>query len=626
MATTKTQATPCGCAAGCAACAKASEPTSSSTSGTGEATKRRGSTGAPCLPPRPRYFPGQLVSDADLSAGVDYDRAGLLLSNAVIGGWGVYSGYALTLDASRCSISVGPGVAQDAKGRALVNAGAVEILRPKLADIEGHDSSAPLDADLVLYLAAAYDDCLDAAKPRHGTPCGPDADPGCDFTRVKERVRFVWIREGALLPSSPYWTSGLLPCACAEPPQPDPREEYARGLDPSASAHEPPLDQCTPDYGLHGGVGVTTYADGLIQRWNLDRNAGAISGAGAARHGTSWPGIGSVLEVISSVSHEPSSGEALVVLARVTYSQRPGADLPPDPTDGGSTRGGRPTPTIHVEPMRRRVLSNVDLTYLLAWLMRRVLGGATPPGDVVLQEPPPPEILCEDPCVDQASFIKQLTRISVGDKASPAVQEAAMRELAKVVAVDRKTTLVAVGLEALKSVARGAFGGDWDPRMAADIERRYHQAAGVRQQLREARAALRSLFPQGFPEEQREWLEDRVVRLFRQSGAQSLREVDREAALDLYTETYQRVMGTKPTPSDLARVGALTRAPRRDDAYAELKRKNEEQAKRLAEVEAKLEALHVDITVDEDENTPSPGSPRAGDATAPAPKPTPKIP
>src|SRR5262249_37257548 len=58
----------CGCT-GCDACASgtcASMAGPECTSGTDEATKRPGLPAPSCLPGRPRFFPGQLVTDADL--------------------------------------------------------------------------------------------------------------------------------------------------------------------------------------------------------------------------------------------------------------------------------------------------------------------------------------------------------------------------------------------------------------------------------------------------------------------------------------------------------------------------------------------------------------------------------
>jgi hypothetical protein len=577
-----------GCGCGCSGCGScgASDP-GGCTSGTEEATKRKGPVAQPCLPARARFFPGQLVTDADLRAVVEYGRAEDLLSNAVIGGWGVYCGYSLTLDASSCCICVGPGVAYDAKGRPLVSGGGVSIARPKPSDVDECDPCAPPEDDQVLYLAIAYDDCLDAAKPRYGTPCGPDADPGCDFTRVKERVRFVWIPAEALPDASPYWTSGCLPDPCADPPKRE-RPKDCDELRKYAAQCEAQLDHCTPCIGLHGGLGVSKYGDALIEHWNLERNAVAVTQGKNPACETCWPGVGALIDVISAVSCEPCGGEALVVLARVTYSHKALYDTSTlNPPGAPAGKAGRSVPTVHVEPLRRRVLSNADLTYVVAWMLRQMLCGDRQRPTAHPVAPPPDTIICEDPCLNEADLIRTLTRICIGEDAAVAIQEYALREFATLVAVERKLTLQSIGFEAFFRIAERAYAQAGRKLAKADVERRYYDSAGLRYQLAAARAALTAFFPEGFPEEHRVWAEETTYAFLRKSRAQTFEDA---SSIPLFKQLYERIHAAQAPQAELDRVGALLRRTPQEEEYQELKKKADEQAERLADLEAKAQA------------------------------------
>ncbi|MGK3995546.1 hypothetical protein [Sorangium sp. So ce1024] len=386
---------PGGCACGCDGCARCALPGAGCPSGTEEATRRPGTPAAPCLPPRPRFFPGQLVTDADLRAIVDHARLTQRLAAAVTGGWGVYGGYALSPDADACAVRVGPGVALDARGRALVHGGTARLARPERAhvgDARRPSGAEPLGSpdDETFVLAAVHDDHLAAPRPRYGAGCG-GAEPGGDHARVEERVRFVWL---ARLPDT-YWVSGCLPDPCADAPEDRPREarppeagtpEAGTPLDRCGPApsrrREPRLDVCTPAVGVRGGAGAQTYADWLARRWNLPRNAAAIAGIGAtaAEHGPPDAGVGAILDVIAGVAFPPARGEAIVALGEVRFARDAGRSI------------------VEVRPLRRPVLSNADLTYLVAWMLERLLRGG--PGDAraeLEQAPPPASTPCAAP-------------------------------------------------------------------------------------------------------------------------------------------------------------------------------------------------------------------------------------
>ncbi|KYF87364.1 hypothetical protein BE17_32075, partial [Sorangium cellulosum] len=355
------------CACGCSGCSSCGSASGACTSGTEEATKRHGTVAAAHEPPRPRFFPGQLVVDADLRAIVDHARRQQLLSDVAIGGWGVYGGYALTPDVDADAVCVGPGVAYDARGRALVHGGSTLVGRPPRGQIAEArrrpvDPTRPAPREETWFLAVVYDDHLDGARPRHGAACGAGADPGCDYARVTERVRFVWLPR---LPDA-YWTSGCLPEPCDDAPH---VVDARCGAAPPGRS-EPKLDVCTPAIGVRGGAGVQAYADRLAHRWNLPRNAALLGAALPQEQGVRAAGVGALLDVIGGLACEGGAGEALLALGEVTFS----------------TAGGKPS--IEIRPLRRRVLSNADLTYLVAWMMDRLLHGA-PPGVQSKAEPGP---------------------------------------------------------------------------------------------------------------------------------------------------------------------------------------------------------------------------------------------
>lgn len=357
-------ATGAGCSCGCGGCGACSPGPTTARTGTAEATERAGTAAAPGLAARPRFFPGELVTDDDLDAAVAYHRRHENLSNAAIGGWGVYCGYALVPDAKSCRLTVGPGVAYDACGRALVHCG-VMLEEPGCG--EAGTGKLIQDGRLQkrqLWLAVAYDDCYDEARPRYGTPCGPTADPGCDYARVRERVRFVWLDEE---PPREYWVSGCLPDPCA-PPAPEPDEECRVEV---PEGEEQLLDRCTPDIGARGGLGVLRYRQALVEHWNLHRNTSVAF----EPHGDCHAELGAILDVIGGRACAPCHGEPLVVLARVTFG-------PPQ------------SPSIEVEPVRRRVLSNADLTYLLYWMFAAITCPAERPRPVLEESLPLASVLC----------------------------------------------------------------------------------------------------------------------------------------------------------------------------------------------------------------------------------------
>jgi hypothetical protein len=516
----------CGCAGcgsagcGCGGGAKAAAP-APCTSGTPEATKRPGVPVGACLPPRPRFFPGELVTDADLTAAVDYHRAQQLLANSIVAGWGVYCGFSLCIDQDTCTVCVGPGVAIDAKGRELVNDQSICIARPKPQDVDAKAACDPCakPADEKLYLAIVYDDCLDSAKPRYGNACGTSADPGCDFSRVRERARFVWVRN--LDPS--YYTTGCLPdpCAVATNPTEDCNPKYEGcGKGPA-----PPMDECTPCVGIRGGWGVDIYARALDTRWALSRNVALIAQQSDGQSNCCL-GVGNLIDVISGAACEACPGEAIVVLAEVLWSSS---------TDS--------VPLLAVAPLRRRVLSNANLTYLVEWLMDYILCSRQATNAQAETDPPPsPYGLCANPCADEQQMISDFATAAAGPKATQPVLVKALAQTAYWVAVQRKTTYATFDQGAFLDVFRATY-PDATPEAQSEALRRYYLLVGRVAALPAIDRGIALLFPGGVPADKLAAVEDEVYSFMQRRDYAEVGTASFPAVLALANKINDQILG-----------------------------------------------------------------------------------
>ena len=75
----------------------------------------------PCSPAtRNRYFRGKLLTVSDYQAEQRYMIARRRLTNRAMLGWGVVSGFALTVDEKQRVLRIGAGVALDRRGREVV--------------------------------------------------------------------------------------------------------------------------------------------------------------------------------------------------------------------------------------------------------------------------------------------------------------------------------------------------------------------------------------------------------------------------------------------------------------------------------------------------------------------------
>lgn len=449
----------CGGCGSCGSCAGLVAADASCTSATPEATDRQGVSAPSCLPERPRFFAGEMVTDFDLTAVVDYQRAQSLLSNGVIGGWGVYCGYSLSIDPDTCSVYVGPGIAFDARGRALVRSAATKLARPDGAEVgrprPACDPCVTPPPDETLYLAVVYDDCLAAPKPRYGNACGPSADPGCDFSRVQERTRLVWVNPKLVASDSSYWRSGCLPDPCAEPEIPKCSPLLVK------VCSEPSLDTCTPEIGIHGGVGVERYAKALQNGWNLPRNAAVVETATkTTKDPCCGAGVGALLDVISAVACPPCDGEALVILAEVAFT-----------TDAQSKK-----PVIRVAPLRRRILSNADLTYLVGFLLERALCPSTAKPTTVAVAPPSSQEICGDPCVHLKSDLDRLVAIAAGDNAD--LRRVVGEKLAYRAVTTDAASFSNIGIADLVTLVRDIRGTAFSQAEENAIHVRFEEVAG----------------------------------------------------------------------------------------------------------------------------------------------------
>lgn len=563
----------CGCdgsGSGMCGCGQGSTIASGAgcSSGTGEASTRPGVVVDSCMPPRPRFFPGQLVTDADLSAGVAYQRAQQLLANSVLSGWGVYCGFALCIDEKTCTVCVGPGVAIDAKGRELVSNQSICIPRPTPSDVDGREQCDPCakQLDEKLWLALVYDDCLDAAKPRYGSVCGASVDPGCDFSRVRERARFVWLRSL----DSGYWTSGCLADPCGDPVEVDPTcaDPYGSGFlapgggikNPIGKEVAPPpppptpqptpqplpvtpdlrLDQCTPCIGIRGGRGVSQYARALDAKWALSKNASIVSETAKTSLNECGIGAATIIDVISGAACELCPGEAVVVIAGVEWS----------------TKNGKPA--LHVLPARRRVLSNASLTYLVEWLLERELCGPRTTVKAQKEEAPPVDSgTCADPCVDDETLILQVAEAAVGREEAQAAQILARSKAAYYVTIGRKRTLESFDSATVLDVLQTAIAKPTPEQERAALQR-FGQLAGRAAFQDAIDRGVGLLFPKGVPEGKKIVVEREVFEFIKKRNFQELGTAPFKDVIELANTISEKNLGRSTYPKrDVERLAKI---------------------------------------------------------------------
>lgn len=87
------------------------------------------------LPPteRPLWFPGQLLTAADLTAAQDVETGLRRLHHRILHGWGVATGLAVTGSRGRTDVTVGAGYALDGEGRELVLPEPIQLPVPPVA-------------------------------------------------------------------------------------------------------------------------------------------------------------------------------------------------------------------------------------------------------------------------------------------------------------------------------------------------------------------------------------------------------------------------------------------------------------------------------------------------------------
>jgi hypothetical protein len=103
---------------------------------------------------RPLYFPGQLLTAADLTAGQDVDAGLRQLHHRMLHGWGIASGLAVTGRRGDVAVSVGWGYALDSTGRELV---LPDVVAHPVPSVAGGPDGAPRQYALALRMATDYE-------------------------------------------------------------------------------------------------------------------------------------------------------------------------------------------------------------------------------------------------------------------------------------------------------------------------------------------------------------------------------------------------------------------------------------------------------------------------------------
>jgi hypothetical protein len=120
---------------------------------------------------RPKYYAGQLLSLADLTAEQDYLIAKRRLHNRYLHGWGVVSGLGVAT-AGPSEVRIEPGLALDAVGNEILVCEQVRLTIPRTADL--------------LFVVLEYAETETAPIPN---PSPTTTDDALIYTRIKEGYR-----------------------------------------------------------------------------------------------------------------------------------------------------------------------------------------------------------------------------------------------------------------------------------------------------------------------------------------------------------------------------------------------------------------------------------------------------
>jgi hypothetical protein len=130
------------------------------------------------------FYDGQLLSARDLNDDSEHEarmRAAHVV--AMHDAWGVVTGFDLAVDDAERGVTVGPGVAYDCRGRAVVLASEVSLAGPY---------PPPGQTDPVVYLMCSYPACGTTVADHHGVSCRP--------TPVLESIALRWVFALGLAP------------------------------------------------------------------------------------------------------------------------------------------------------------------------------------------------------------------------------------------------------------------------------------------------------------------------------------------------------------------------------------------------------------------------------------------
>jgi len=127
---------------------------------------------SPTGPERVRFRDGQLLAAHDLTDDAEHEEwMRALHVRAMHDTWGVASGFALAVDKLRRGVDVGPGVAYDYRGRAIVLADELHLTAPKLPPMTPPPQPGMFPLLRPVDLVCSYRGGADIAVRRHGVGC-----------------------------------------------------------------------------------------------------------------------------------------------------------------------------------------------------------------------------------------------------------------------------------------------------------------------------------------------------------------------------------------------------------------------------------------------------------------------
>jgi hypothetical protein len=212
---------------------------------------------------------------------------------------------------------------------------------------------------------------------------------------------------------------------------------------------------------------------------------------------------------------------------------------------------------MRVSPLRRRVLSNANLTYLVEWLMEYVICNvratqASPEKDA----PPTATATCNDPCADDRKLAERVARAAVGDEER--FLAAAESRAAWQITFKRKKTLAEFDRATFLQVAKDAFGKSFSAKREDGALARYHDLLGRTGREAEVRRGVELLYPRGsLPADKRPAVEDAVYAFLRRHKVEELGTASAPLVIGLANAINEGVLAKGAYPS--AQVARLAK-------------------------------------------------------------------